>query len=198
LVQFLIYSCIAYKTPWLMVSVWTQLILLSGYGVHVLTFWFATSRAGLVGLILLMGGVYAFQLNQSIAAAHRFHSDARNPYAYVPTSPDVERLQTWLHKLALAEPELASKPVTVVGDQYWPLPWYLRKMPQVGYWPAPPEDVREAPLVLLVVAAGDDPASDFDTLTDSHEIFFRGLRHEALVAIFIRKDIWKSYAEKLE
>jgi hypothetical protein len=30
--------------------------------------------------------------------------------------------------------------VRVISEEYWPLPWYLRGLPRVGYWSAPPPD----------------------------------------------------------
>ncbi len=29
--------------------------------------------------------------------------------------------------------------IQVIGDDYWPLPWELRRFPRVGYWAQPPE-----------------------------------------------------------
>lgn len=188
--QWIIYSFIGYKTPWLMVSVWAQALLAAACGVRVL-FVRAGGRTlqtvSVMGLLLLLAG---FQFTRSIDAAHRFHSDGRNPYAYVPTSPDVVRLEAWLGTLAEAQPALHQHPVYVLGRQYWPLPWYLREFGSVGYVDALPEDAHRLPLILAVLVPG---APSFDALLESHEVFYRGLRHEVMVAVLVRKDLWREH-----
>ena len=126
---------------------------------------------------------------QSRRAVFPFAVDARNPYAYVPTSRDVERMADWLTDLAAAHPLLASQPLAVVGDAYWPLPWYLRRFSQVGYHATLPADAATRPVILLVSSGA---AAETAPLAASHVFFPRGLRHEVLVTVAIRRDLWET------
>lgn len=194
LVQLLIYSLISYKTPWLMVSVWSQAALAAAFGMQAL---YCLSRGRAlreVTLTLLFVLLIAFQTNQSVGAAHRFHSDERTPYAYVPTSPDVERLSAWLTPISAGESAFREEPAFVVGRQYWPLPWYLRDFERVGYVDQVPPNASRVPLLLIVLTPN---APEFHALTESHEIFYRGLRHEVMVAVLVRKDIWAAYLARI-
>jgi len=183
----LVYSLIAYKTPWLACLGWLHICLVAGFGVACLLrdirgWWRIPVCAALVLVV-------SWQFAQSRRAIFRFASDMRNPYAYVPTSRDVERMATWLDDLAEDAPSLDSAPVAVVGQAYWPLPWYLRGFTKVGYYDALPAGATERPLILLVTS-GEAP--DTSPLETSHIFFPRGLRNEVLVTVAIRQDIWNA------
>ncbi len=185
----LIYSLIAYKTPWLMCGVWVQVMLLAGYGAgRLLTLTPRLAvRMPIAALILL---VTAFQLHQSRLVVWKLHSHPRNPYAYVPTTPDVERLSDWLRKIQNTVPAMRNAPVAVLGDQYWPLPWYLRSFEKIGYWPDLPPNAAEFPVLLVLPNAPGNPAED---LAETHQYFLRGVRYEVPVVILLRKDIWQAH-----
>lgn len=181
LLHLAVYSLIAYKTPWLACLGWVHVCLAAGMGVvHLVSDARGRWRVPAIALVLT---VVAWQAVQAHRASFRYASDARNPYAYVPTSPDVERMAAWLEKLADWHPELTAEPVTVVGSYYWPLPWYLRSFDQVGYWETMPPGAASRPLVLVV--------GDASALEPSHALFPRGLRHEVPVTVAIRRDIWE-------
>ena len=39
--------------------------------------------------------------------------------------------------------------IMATGDDYWPIPWYLRNIDNVGYWNHIPKDVKSASIVLI-------------------------------------------------
>ena len=95
---------------------------------------------------------------QSRQATGRLASDDRNPYAYVPTSQDIETLVPWLREVGQAAPDGPLEPVAVIGTGYWPLPWYLRSFAQIGYWQEPQkiaDKLDRFPLVFAVPETAD-------------------------------------------
>lgn len=174
------YALIAYKTPWLMVGPWLHTILLAGYG----AMW--RWRVG-VPVVVVVAGHLAVQ---TCRACFPYASDDRNPYTYSPTSPDVEELSALLGKIAEAAPTVRAAPVAVVGRGFWPLPWYLRQFPRVGYWPKMADAVAGLPVVLAMPAEADAVAAG---LHGEYFQFWRGLRHETPVAVFVRQDCWQQY-----
>ena len=126
---------------------------------------------------------------QGHLATQRFASDGRNPYAYVPTVNDAERMKAWLQDLLTEQPALNEEPVAVVGSFFWPLPWYLRSFDEIGYWDALPDGAADRPLLFVLPTAGEEAAA---ALATSHQLFPRGLRYEFPVIIAIRKDLWES------
>lgn len=188
LAQWLVYSLIFYKTPWLVLSAWLHLCLVAGAGfAHLLR----QQRISLkLAAVVLLLPLLWWQTNQTGRATHRYASDARNPYAYVPTSPDVERLRPFLGDLTARFPEMEAGPIAVIGKAYWPLPWYLRGLPPAGYWPALPENGAGFPALLVLPAEMEATGK---RLEDSHTTLPRGLRADTRVYLFIRNDIWNAY-----
>jgi uncharacterized protein (TIGR03663 family) len=190
--HFIIYSCIGYKTPWLMLVPWAHACLLAGYAFSSFPDLKTSSRV-ILTLLLLTG--LAYQTKQSIHAAGRLANDSRNPYAYVPTSKDAPKIERWLQQLdALPEsPPLA--PIAVVGHEYWPLPWYLRSFETVGYWPAPIADMSEFPIVFAMPAHVQDCD---DLLSATHTKLPRGLRANVSVTLYLLNDIWQHWMHTTE
>lgn len=186
LLHLLMYSLLAYKTPWLASLGWLHICLAAGLGANHLVMATRGSKRilalGMIGAALIWQGVQAHR------ACFRFASDARNPYAYVPTSTDIERMAIWLENLVEKHPELNAEPAAVVGNFYWPLPWYLREFDQVGYWNELPDNAAKRPLLFILPTT---KSSGPDDLEASHVLFPRGLRHEVPVTVAIRKDIWE-------
>jgi uncharacterized protein (TIGR03663 family) len=190
--HFVIYSLIGYKTPWLMLVPWAHACLLAGCALNSIHRLKPATRVLLTALIL--GGL-AYQTKQSIAASGRFASDARNPYAYVPTSKDMETLQTWLDQLEAELPDRTLNPIAVVGSEYWPLPWYLRNSDTIGYWPEPTHEMQSHPIVLAM--PGQTAATD-TLLQHSHARLPRGLRANVPVILYLRNDIWNTWTQPLK
>ena len=104
-------------------------------------------------------------------------ADQRNPYAYVHSSPDVLKYR------ALAEAALArapDQPVRVIGEEYWPLPWYFRGLPRVGFWSTPPDDCDGA-LIVTSTAQSDAVRAK---LRRTYRESFLGLRPGVVCIVF--------------
>lgn len=177
--HFFIYTLIAYKTPWLMVLPWAHVCLLAGF-VVVLPL---PNRGTKVGLAVVVAAFLSIEFIQSRQATGRLASDERNPYAYVPTSVDIESLEPWLVSLDKALPERSLEPIGVIGSEYWPLPWYLRHYEKVGYWAEAPPSLERLPIVFATVDLTE-------TLVESHVPIPRGLRTDTPVTVWVRTDFW--------
>jgi uncharacterized protein (TIGR03663 family) len=188
--QFLIYSLFAYKTPWLVCLPWAHVCLLAGFSIGRFPAWRAPWK---VAFSVLLALSLFSQYRQTRWATGRFASDVRCPYAYVPTSVDIESLEPWLIALGEDLPEGTMEPVAVIGSGYWPLPWYLRHVDRIGYWPEPPDDLARQPVVLAMPETVEEVTA---RLGDTHIAFPRGLRAEVPVYLFLRNDIWAHWMEE--
>jgi len=187
--HFLIYSLIAYKTPWLACLPWAHVCLLAGFALAGFSSHRLPLKAALVALVV---ACLATQLQQARRATGRYASDERNPYAYVPTRGDIEEVEAWLPQLRTAAPAGVLEPVAVIGTDYWPLPWYLRTFDRIGYWPGPPPELEKFPLVFVLPEAAE---AVMQALEKSHMALPRGLRAGVPVYLFVRNDIWQSWME---
>jgi hypothetical protein len=98
-----------------------------------------------------------------------------------------------IRDLAAVHPDGARMQVSVIAPAYeqWPLPWYLRAMPHVGYWTEPGDPVAlQAP---VIVASMDNTAALDSLLEDRYVSEFFGLRPEVLLALYIERGLWDRF-----
>ncbi len=191
--HFLIYSAISYKTPWLMCLPWAFVCVLAGLSLRGFSTWRVPVKVGATIVFLFVVG---WQWRTSVWATGRFASDVRNPYAYTPTSRDVEAVEQWLHELSKEAPSGSVEPVAVVGRYYWPLPWYLREFDRIGYWAQFPEREKEQQAIARcpVVFAMPETAPEVGALLkQTHEPFYRFLRADFSIMLYLRKDYWERW-----
>ena len=160
-----------YKTPWHAVHLVPGLAVLAA-GTLGLIRWRAIAVVATTSLLFL-------QLSQTHLVAFLRAADARNPYAYVHSSPDVLKIRT------LASAALDAHPagtIRVISEEYWPLPWYLRAVPAaaVGYWSSPPADCDGA----LVIASATHAVAVRARLHGDYHESYLGLRPGFLCVVF--------------
>ena len=185
--HFLIYGLIRYKTPWLICLPWAHVCLLAGFGI---AFAWLRGPAWRWNMGALVAVTLATQVVQARQAIGRLASDDRNPYAYVPTSQDIEALDPWLRQIGGSSPGTSLEPIGVIGSGYWPLPWYLGRFEKIGYWPAPPPDLDRLPVVFAVSESIEAVSA---VLSKTHTAVLRGLRSEEPIAVFVRNDLWEHW-----
>ena len=81
--------------------------------------------------------------------------------------------------------------VVAPPDEQWPLPWYLRTMPHVGYWTTPEGALAEQAPV-LVASTAQTPAVDA-ALGDRYISEFYGLRPDVLLTLYVERSLWERY-----
>jgi uncharacterized protein (TIGR03663 family) len=144
-----LYSAIPYKTPWCLLGFLHGMILLAGAGAVFLVRAFrSTATKALV--VVLLGGAAAHLGFQAWAGSFRFAADPRNPYVYAHTGEDVFTIVDRMKAVARAHPDGTSLPVQIISRaNVWPLPWYLRGFPNVGWWNGVSDEAKPAPVILL-------------------------------------------------
>lgn len=144
-----LYSVIPYKTPWCMLGFLQGMILLAAIGAAAIikSSPNVTSRV-VIGLLLTAGGFHLAW--QSYIANYKFYADPRNPYVYAHTSNDIFKITERIEDIAHIHPEGRKMYVEVIcpGGDYWPLPWYLRRFSNVGWWSSVDENTPPAPLII--------------------------------------------------
>jgi len=150
----------------------------------------AVTRAwrGIVATLLLVGaGHLAWE---AWRADTTYAADPRNPYVYAQTSPDLLNLVNQIENLANADPrghKLVLKVISPEGD-YWPLPWYLRRFSQTGWWDHLPADPY-APV--MVVAANLHAALD-EKKTHVMVRYYQ-LRPQLFLELYVQLDLWQEW-----
>jgi uncharacterized protein (TIGR03663 family) len=143
-----LYAAIPYKTPWNASGFYYGMLLLGGRGAVELLHLLKKRMVVAVALVVLCAILLA---RQAILINSTYDSDPCNPWVYAHPGPDVERISTAVELAARSGPDGTSTFVEVVvpGDEYWPLPWTLRKLQNVGWYSAVNERIPAAPIILI-------------------------------------------------
>jgi uncharacterized protein (TIGR03663 family) len=180
------YSSIPYKTPWLALNFWPSIALF--FGLAVVSLWrlpliFALNsavRAFSIRTILVAGlstaAVLIMADTWERVFLHPF--DEPNPYAYVHTSDDLFRLPVEIEQLAREE-AIMNPRIDVIAADPWPLPWYLRRFSETGFW-QPGQQVGTADFYITSTEAATQYA---DELKNFHPEFF-GVRPGVLIILW--------------
>ena len=190
-----IFSAIRYKTPWNLLPFYVVAFVLAGIGLSALLRSTASHalRAALAAVVLLASAQLA---GQAWRASVTYAADPRNPYVYAQTVPDAVRMAARIRNLSALHAGGAQMQVSVIAPPHeqWPLPWYLRTMPNVGYWTAPGDPLAlRAPVIVSSIE--HTPALD-RALGDRYVSEFFGLRPDVLLALYVERALWDRFLAK--
>jgi uncharacterized protein (TIGR03663 family) len=191
----LLYAVIPYKTPWCAIEFLHPMTLLAGVAVQAVFRRFSSLPARAIVAAALVAGT--LQLGwQSYQLNFRFAADPRNPYVYAHTPPDLVRLADRLELAAQRLPAGHDMLIHVVAENYWPLPWYLRRFnpERVGYWRSAAE-WRQAsgpgpPPAVILATADFEPAVETGLHCDYNRQMMCALRPGVLLRVYVRQDLW--------
>ncbi len=130
--QLAIYSAIPYKTPWLALNILLPAALVTGSLVREI--WDRHSPAARVAVLsaLLLGlgwsGWRAFEVT------FRRYDDPRLELPYAQTNRGAMGIVTLVREVAAQTPSGRSLTLNALLPVRWPLPWYLRDVPDARYW----------------------------------------------------------------
>jgi uncharacterized protein (TIGR03663 family) len=201
-----VYCAIPYKTPWCMLSFVYGMVLVAAMGAHRLLRW---ADGGLSKIIfaaaLLLFGLLS-PLVQSKLLAFDYAADPGNPYVYAHTGDDVFQMVCRVKEAAFASGLGKDVPVQVIaeGDDYWPLPWYLRDFTTIGYINHVDHSVVHAPIILaqhrleqpilrtLYTVPKPGEKHLYLPLFEEDQFLRPGVPWQG----YIRKDLWDKLAEQ--
>lgn len=201
-----LFSAIPYKTPWNLLPFHAATVVVAGLGVaalaargmpwdfhHGLLARASAWRAApvLVAAVVAIGAVHLGW--QAWRASVVYAADPRNPYVYSQTVPDAVRMAARIRDLAALHGDGTNMLVQVIAPPHeqWPLPWYLRAMPHVGYW-ATASEVPALDAPVIVSSMGNVEALDA-ALGDRYVSEFFGVRPEVLVTLYIERGLWDRF-----
>ncbi len=191
----LAYCIISYKTPWCMLGFLHGLILLAGLGaVAVVRFWKLPSLRITSGIILL--AVSTHLAWQAWRASFEFAADGKNPYVYGQTVPDILRLAQKVEAIAKVHPQGEQMVIQVMAPdgEYWPLPWYLRRFKQVGWWDKIPTEPYSPAMIV-----GKRFEADLDEKSNKAWLMVGlfELRPRIFFELYVEAGLWSKYVERL-
>ena len=180
--MFAAYSLIPYKTPWLALNFIVPLAIAGGYAVHVLL-----PRARTAS-VLVVAGAAVLSLFQTLILNFREYDNDRYPYVYSQTRRETLAMLSEIERTA----ERAGTKqigVTIASPEHWPLPWYFRDNPRVGF----PGTVYAGydPNDTPVVIGSEDQAAKLGLVLgeDYKQVGTYDLRPGVRLVLFVRRDL---------
>ena len=203
LILTVVYSAIPYKTPWCMLGFLHGMILLAGVGAVVLVKLVPNVLPRLIVLLLLFDAS-AHLSWQAYLNNYKFYADSNNPYVYAHPTTDVFTVVQKIEEYARAHEDRHDMPIEVIcpGDDYWPLPWYLRSFKKISWSNQVINDANSAPLIIASPDVQAALANKLYALTPLEKRqmylfmfekpYYMWLRPEVKLLGFVRKDLWDS------
>ena len=143
------YSAIPYKTPWCMLGFLHGMILLAGVGAAAMIKLAPNVLAQATVIILLVAsGVHLGW--QAYLANYVYYADSHNPYVYAHPTTEVFTVARLVEEIARVHPDGQAMHIQIIcpGDDYWPLPWYLRFFTGVEYRDSVDQNTPAAPVII--------------------------------------------------
>jgi uncharacterized protein (TIGR03663 family) len=184
---FTAYSILAYKTPWSILTAQYALTLLAGVGAAALWGLFDKGIPNLFYQVAIGLGVYHL-CDESMLAIGPYKADPRNPYVYSHTTTNLLQLVGTVRELAALTPDSPPAIQVINRDQGWPLPWYFRSLPNVGYHAIPPVHLQ-ADIIIAEDSQRDAVLSQLNA-SDYQDTGFHGLRPGVPLIMLVRQDLW--------
>jgi hypothetical protein len=147
-----------------------------------------------VGGALVVGGTHLGW--QAWRAGYPFCASPFNPYVYAHTSPDILKLVERIEALASVSPDGHKILIKVMSSQndYWPLPWYLRRFERVGWWSGIPPD----PFAPVMIVSSQFEAAFDERQEKTHLMagYFQ-LRPQVFLELYVELNLWRAYVQTL-
>jgi uncharacterized protein (TIGR03663 family) len=197
-----LYAVIPYKTPWSMLSFYHGWILLAALGASTLLRISRRRFRAAAAFFLTIGIIYLCGQAQALSTV--YDTDASNPYVYAHTHRDIFQLTDAVSQLCKSSAAGDDEYIEVIcpGNDYWPLPWYLRRFTRIGYFNQVNMDFPSARIIIAM------PSVENDLIHKLYELpppgrqylylpFFENglqLRDGVEIDLYVRKDLWDEWS----
>jgi uncharacterized protein (TIGR03663 family) len=202
LVMTVVYSALAYKTPWCMLGFLHGMILLAGVGAAAMIK-LAPNVLVRTPVILLLVASGAHLTWQAYLANYVYYADSRNPYVYAHPTTEVFTVARLVEEIARVDSDGHAMHIQVIcpGDDYWPLPWYFRFFTRVEYRNNVDEKTPAAPVIITSPSLESALAKKLYEQTPLQQRqmymylfdkpYYVWLRPQVKLIGLIRKDLWQ-------
>ena len=199
----LIYTALAYKTPWCLLGFYHGAILLAGIGAaSVLRASKSLPIKAVTAVVLIVGATQLSlqtlprQFLITDLAGVAYCSSPQKPVStYSQTSPDILQLVNTVDAVAHQSTNGYNTEVEVMASEsYWPLPWYLRRFTQVGFW----DEIPNQPLAPIMIVSTDLHAAFDERPGKTHLMagLFQ-LRPNVFMELYVSMPLWSAYVKTL-
>ncbi len=194
-ITFLIFSLIPYKTPWNILFPLLGMIIFAGIGFQFLWQKFHRIWARIILLIFLTVGTYHLS-NQTYQGNFIYYADISNPYVYAHTSSSLVKMIDRIYQLSDILSKNNKEIIVFVIDptnDYWPIPWYLRKIDKKGFWSKTPSDIDTVPFWIVSPELSHEFEKVINGKPYMKEVYT--IRPGVFRYLYIEQSLWDKFIE---
>ncbi len=157
IIQALVYSLIPYKTPWLLLNFWIGFIIVASYGIYKF-YSILTYKNSQIVFIILIGIILSHNLFQTYKTSFAQCFQPENPFTYSQSTLEIVEVSDKIIRVALANPNETDVMINVIAEDndYWPLPWYLRKLKNIAWNNHVTNSVFQFPIIIATPGFEDE------------------------------------------
>jgi hypothetical protein len=185
------------------------MILLAGVGAVTLL---KLSRKVLVRVCIsiILVAASAHLVWQAYLGNYKYYADSSNPYVYAHPTKDVFIVANLMEQYAHIHGDDYNMHIEVIcpGNDYWPLPWYLRAFTHVHWQSSVGDDVANAAIIIasdnqeiekalinkIYTRMPPEKRQMYVFLFDKP--YYIWLRPDVKLIGMVRKDLWDSLQER--
>lgn len=190
---FIIFSLIPYKTPWNILYPMFGVIIFSGIGISEIIKLPKNILIKLTVIFLFL--ISATHLaNLTYQGNFIYYADVSNPYVYAHTSTSLVKMINRIYELSDILKSENEEPIVLVVDpnhDYWPIPWYLRKIPKKGFYSSVPKGVEQ--VKILVVSPKIQEEVNNKLPMENYMVFTYSIRPSELRYLYVEKKLWEEF-----
>jgi uncharacterized protein (TIGR03663 family) len=176
------YSIVPYKTPWLILNFIIPLAIVGGYAVNEFYSW-SNGERPFVAIVLVAAA--AINGYQTIKLNFFRYDDPDYIYVYGHTHREFEPMIDEIKRIGQKTGLNEELDIAVLSPDYWPLPWYLRDYPHIGYFS------KISPTTSAVVIINTSQETEFlETFGERYKrVDAYPLRPGVVLVLYARNDV---------
>lgn len=147
--QAMVYSFISYKTPWLVLNFWVGFLFLAGFSIYQ-SYKMINQKHYKVIFILLVTLIFSHNIYQTYITSFKYPYQLENPFTYSQATPEIISVAEKVMSIAEVNKDGKEVHINVIvkDNDYWPLPWYLRKIKNVAWNNQVENSVYQFPIII--------------------------------------------------
>ena len=147
--QAIIYSFISYKTPWLVLNFWVGFLIIAALGIYY-TYKSIRKRTIKNMFTILITMVLFHNVYQLYITSFKYPYQPENPFTYSQPTDNIIVISNKIINVVKTLPKGNDTFVNIIAkdNDYWPLPWYLRKLNNVAWNNKVPDTIFNFPIIL--------------------------------------------------
>ncbi len=204
IIQSIVYFIIPYKTPWLALNFWIGFLFISAFGIYSILKILLAKKIKIIFIlviILLLG----HNIYQTYLTNYKFPYQLENPFTYSQPTPVVISAAKKIIEVADSTNKNIYVHVISENNDYWPLPWYLRKLKNVAWNNSIPNDIYLFELIIATPNFEDELINKLYTLPEPGKINlyvplfddYTSIRPNVEIRGFIQNSLHEKYLRNL-